>query len=266
MEGGLRTKGVFKGNDAGKVLVTIITVVFNRENYLERAILSVLDQNYENIEYIIIDGKSTDGTLDVIRKYDELIDFWISEPDNGMYFALNKGIELARGSLIGVCHSDDYLIDENVITHLVNTHLLIDADVYHGDMLITDNSENQVTRVISNSDRITQTHHSIVHPSTFIKKSVFDTIGKYNIIYKSASDYELMIRIKLNNYKFYHLGIVVFVMHIVDSNRVSKNCYSRLEAYHFHKELKTGNHNQYLMNYLKCILRSVIHRIQRIFD
>jgi glycosyltransferase involved in cell wall biosynthesis len=266
MEGGLRTKGIFKKDNPSTILVSIITVVFNRKTSIERAILSVLDQSYENIEYIIVDGNSTDGTLEIIKKYEDRIDYWISEPDKGMYHALNKGIDLANGDLIGLCHSDDYLFNEDVIEHVVNTHLKINADIYHGDVIISDERNNKIVRIISNSDYITQTHHSIVHPSTFIKRLVFSTIGYYNTTYRSAADYELMIRLKINNLKFHHLGIIVCGMNINNSNRVSVNCYSRLEAYHFHKELKTGNHNQYIFQYIKCILSSFIKRFKSLID
>jgi glycosyltransferase involved in cell wall biosynthesis len=99
--GGLRTKGLFKATSPAKPLITVITVVLNGERHLEQAIQSVIKQDYPHIEYVIIDGGSTDGTLDIIRKYEARIDYWVSEPDNGIYDAMNKGIALARGELSG---------------------------------------------------------------------------------------------------------------------------------------------------------------------
>ena len=96
-EGGLRTKGYFKKSYDDKPLISIITVVFNGERYLEQTIQSVIDQTYDNVEYIIIDGGSTDGTLDIIKKYEDKIDYWVSEKDNGIYDAMNKGIKVCYG-------------------------------------------------------------------------------------------------------------------------------------------------------------------------
>ena len=108
-QGGLRTRGIFKHSSNIKPLISVITVVLNGEKYLEEAILSVVKQTYDNVEYIIIDGGSTDKTIDIIRKYEHLIDYWISEKDNGLYNAMNKGIALSRGEFIGFVGSDDYL-------------------------------------------------------------------------------------------------------------------------------------------------------------
>ena len=107
-EGGLRTQCYFKNSLENKPLVTIITVVFNGEAYLEETIQSVINQTYDNVEYIIIDGGSTDGTLDIIKKYENQIDYWISEKDHGIYDAFNKGISLAQGTLVGIQNADDY--------------------------------------------------------------------------------------------------------------------------------------------------------------
>ena len=115
-EGGLRTKGYFKrsydeasalSDNSPLPLVTIITVVFNGEKYLQQTIQSVINQTYDNVEYVVIDGGSTDGTVDIIRKYEDKIDYWVSEPDQGIYDAMNKGIQLAGGEIVGLINSDD---------------------------------------------------------------------------------------------------------------------------------------------------------------
>lgn len=108
-EGGLRTKGYFKQSYSNKPLISIITVVYNGEKYLEETFQSVLKQTYDNVEYIIIDGGSTDGTLDIIRKYEDQIDYWVSEPDKGMYNALNKGFACSLGDYLGWINADDTL-------------------------------------------------------------------------------------------------------------------------------------------------------------
>ena len=126
-EGGLRTQGYFKTSLEGKPLITVVTVVFNGEQFLEETILSVMNQTYENIEYIIIDGGSTDGTLNIIKKYENSIDYWVSEYDRGIYDAMNKGIALSQGDFIGFLNADD-LYNLEVIEELSNALSLNDFD------------------------------------------------------------------------------------------------------------------------------------------
>lgn len=122
-EGGLRTKRYFKKNSDLKPLLTVITVVFNGEKYLEETILSVISQSCDNIEYVIIDGGSTDGTIDIIRKYEHAISYWISEKDHGIYDAMNKGIRLATGSYVHLLNAGDVYTHSNVFS----------ADMFMGD-------------------------------------------------------------------------------------------------------------------------------------
>ncbi len=105
--GGKRRRGDFKNNKKNEPLVSVITVVLNNQKYLTKSINSVLKQSYKNFELIIIDGGSTDGTLEILRKNNNKIDFWISEKDKGLYDAMNKGIRLSRGSIISILNSDD---------------------------------------------------------------------------------------------------------------------------------------------------------------
>lgn len=113
-EGGFRLKGVKAFEDVHPIKVTIVTAVYNGELYLEQTIKSVLDQTYDNIEYIIIDGDSTDDTLSIIKKYDEKIAYWISEPDAGIYDAWNKAISLTTGNWIAFVGADDILLPHTV--------------------------------------------------------------------------------------------------------------------------------------------------------
>ena len=107
-EGGLRIKNIIKKTQSNKPLVTIVTAVLNGEKYLEECILSLHAQKYENYEHIIIDGGSTDRTLEIIKKYEDKIDYWCSKKDKGIYDAFNKGMQLANGEYIGFLNSDDY--------------------------------------------------------------------------------------------------------------------------------------------------------------
>ena len=112
-EGGLRTKGYYKKSYEDKPLISIITVVYNGEKYLEETILSVINQTYDNVEYIIIDGGSTDGTIDIIKKYNDNIDYWVSEKDRNMYDGINKGLKIASGDIVASLNSDDFYADND---------------------------------------------------------------------------------------------------------------------------------------------------------
>lgn len=125
-EGGLRLKGYTKKQIEGSPLLTIVTVVYNGEQFLEETILSVINQNYDNVEYIIVDGGSTDNSIKIIEKYENYIDYWISEKDNGMYEALHKGFSLAKGSIYAWINSDDIYLPGafiNVVNAMKNHSL-----------------------------------------------------------------------------------------------------------------------------------------------
>ena len=113
--GGLRAQGYFKQSSEDKPLVTVVTVVYNNAETIEETIRSVLYQTYDNVEYIIIDGGSDDGTLEIIKSYNDSIDYWISEPDKGIYNAMNKGIPLARGQYINFLNADDHYLYSGVV-------------------------------------------------------------------------------------------------------------------------------------------------------
>lgn len=128
--GGLRTKGIKKQSLPGRPLVSVVTVVYNRAQELETTLASVVNQTYGQVEYIIVDGGSTDGTLDIIKKYEDRIDFWISEPDKGIYDAMNKAIDLATGEWINFMNSGDRFAAPDALTFFERP---FSADVVYGD-------------------------------------------------------------------------------------------------------------------------------------
>lgn len=192
-----------------KVLVSIITPCFNSEKTIAKTIESVLHQTYKNIEYIIIDGASTDDTLKIIQVYEPYFEGRVrvvSEKDNGIYDAMNKGIKLATGDLIGIVNSDDYYNLESVEI-MVNNMLDKKHQILYGfQRNLKDGKETKVCIY----------HHTflyqqmITHPTCFVTKSVYEEFGLYNCNYKSSADYEFMLRI-------YHEGKVEFrpVYHII---------------------------------------------------
>lgn len=186
MEGGLRTKGYKKHSWPDKPIITVIVVVFNRVDTLEDCILSVIRQRYDNVELIIIDGGSTDGTLDIIRNYDQYIDYWLSEKDDGIYFAMNKGIELGSGDWLYFLGSDDVMLDS---IHKVAKHLRSENTIYYGDVYLPESHAIAYNKFTPYK----LMKMNIPHQATFYPKVVFRKY-KYNLQYISAADYDLNIR------------------------------------------------------------------------
>jgi glycosyltransferase involved in cell wall biosynthesis len=136
-EGGLRTQGYFKQNYSHKPLITIITVVFNGAKFLEKTIQSVINQTYSNVEYIIIDGRSTDGTLDIILKYEHAINYWVSESDGGIYDAMNKATKHASGKFVNFLNAGDYFTNLHIL-EAVAKEFDADTTILYGNTIVTD--------------------------------------------------------------------------------------------------------------------------------
>lgn len=177
--------------------ISIITISYNSEETIEDTILSVISQSYENIEYIIVDGGSTDNTLNIIEKYKDRIHTFVTEPDKGIYDAMNKGIRLANGELIGILNSDDFYADKNVITNIaknINDHDSIYADLVYVDRIDTDKVIRYWKSGEYKKDAFLKGWMP-PHPTFFLKKNIYEKYGTYNLSLKSAADYELMLRV-----------------------------------------------------------------------
>ena len=178
--------------------VTIITVTYNSAQYLEECILSVQQQQYQNIEHIIIDGKSGDKTLSIIKKYQQGIARWISETDRGMYDAINKGLAMATGDIIGILNSDDVLDDTTVIGTIVDSFEKEKVDSVYGDLEYVQKEDlNKVLRIWKG--RPYKRSRFLIgwmpaHPTFYIKRSLLEKYGYYESHYFSAADYEFMAR------------------------------------------------------------------------
>lgn len=176
--------------------VTIITVCYNSDKTIERTIQSTLSQNYENIEYIVIDGNSSDHTLSVINKYKKKISKIISEPDKGMYDALNKGVRLGTGEIIGILHADDVFAKDNVISKVVKEFQKDDIDALFADCIYEDDKGKQIRYYKSPSDPLKGFKKGLqpAHTTFFCKKELFKKYGIYNLKYRIGSDYDLLLR------------------------------------------------------------------------
>ena len=180
-EGGLRTQGYFKKTSEEKPLITVITVVFNGEKHLENTILSVLNQTYQNIEYIIIDGGSSDETVNIIKKYEHAIDYWCSEKDNGIYDAMNKGIDLVAGEWINFMNSDDKYFGNSTI-EIISENISKYVSVIYGDAIISSGKYKKYVakKKFSRINLIIWSTRVVCHQAMFVRKKI---VPKYNTRY-----------------------------------------------------------------------------------
>ena len=179
--------------------ISIITVCYNSETTIRDTIKSVLAQEYSDIEYIIVDGGSSDGTLDIIRKYENRINTVKSEPDKGIYDAMNKGIHLATGDVIGILNSDDFFEYPSVISDVVDQFKSNPkSSLVFGDVVIVEPSNTQKIVRFYDSDKFRTWKLRFgwmpPHPASFFKCSAYEQVGNYSLDYKIASDYELFVR------------------------------------------------------------------------
>jgi glycosyltransferase involved in cell wall biosynthesis len=196
---------------------SIITVAYNSEKTIERTIKSVLSQSFKNFEYIIIDGGSKDKTNDIINQYKDKFEgrlTHISEPDKGIYDAMNKGIALSKGMLIGLLNSDDYYYD-NTLSMVYDVYTTTDSKtVITGELIFKSETGEQLLK--SSKERfLKKTKHyknGVRHPATFVPKAVYDELGLFNIDYKIAADAELMYRIYKAKYEFAFVNKPFLVM------------------------------------------------------
>jgi glycosyltransferase involved in cell wall biosynthesis len=177
--------------------VSIITVVLNDVKHIANSIESVLSQEYPNIEYIIIDGGSSDGTIEIINNYKDNVKIFISEPDKGIYEALNKGIILSNGDYVGILNSGDLYSNSKVVSNFMDKISKRNAEICFSDMVIVDEKTDIVLRYYMASyfkRCLFRTGWMPPHPTCFIKKSLFKEFGLYSTDYKIAGDFDLLVR------------------------------------------------------------------------
>ncbi len=209
--------------------ISIITVCYNCETTLENTIQSIAAQTYSNIEYVIIDGNSKDSTLLIIKKHEAHISNWVSEPDQGIYDAINKGIQFATGDIIGFLHSDDVLASNAIIAQIADEFKNPEIDGVYGDLEYVDKENTK--RVIRHwksepfQPKLLKQGWMPAHPTLFLRKEVYEKHGLFNLSYKIAADYDFMLRIlKDKTLKFSYLPKVITRMRVGGaSNRSLKN-------------------------------------------
>lgn len=198
----MRTKGDRTRFNSRKPVVTVVTVVLNGRDFLERTIQSVLGQTYKNIEYVLIDGGSTDGTTEIIRKYEDRLDYWLSEPDSGIYDAMNKGTKLASGEWIIFMNSGDLFYDNDVVSN-VFAEDRGPCDLIYGNVEV--NYGGRYTR-IQKALGIDELWKGMIcsHQSVFTRTCLVSTL-EFNRVNTISADFELIFRLKHDNRRFVYL-------------------------------------------------------------
>ncbi|MFA6247637.1 MAG: glycosyltransferase family 2 protein [Mucilaginibacter sp.] len=195
--------------------ISVITVSYNAQSTIEQCVQSVIGQDYPHIEYIIIDGNSSDGTISVLEKYKKYIHVFVSEPDKGIYDAMNKGIALASGDVIGILNADDFFADSHTLTVVLDAFKNNVTDIVYGnlDYVKPDGSTFRKWRSGPYKKGLFNLGWMPPHPTFYCRKEVFNRFGNYSLEYGTAADYELMLRfIHLNQLPVYYIARVLVKM------------------------------------------------------
>ncbi|WP_276485269.1 glycosyltransferase family 2 protein [Paraflavitalea pollutisoli] len=185
-------------------LVSIVTIVYNGEKYIEHTIKSVLGQTYQHIEYIIVDGGSKDNTLSIVRKYEDKIAVVISEPDKGISDAFNKGIRAATGNIIGIINADDWY-EPDAVKNIVEQGS--SYDVVFGNLQLW--KEGKKDFMIKGNLLFLEKEMSVNHPTVFVKSTCYQQFGTFDLSFRCAMDYDLMLRLKVNGCRFGYVDQVI---------------------------------------------------------
>ena len=243
-----------------QTLISIITVVYNGEKYIESTIKSLINQNYKNVEYIIIDGKSEDGTLKIINNYKDNINLLISEKDKGIYDAMNKGIKIAKGNIIGLLNCSDIYSSDKILNKVAYTFENNNVDIMYGDLKYIDNNDKITNRFWKSSlykENNFLKGWTPPPPTFFIKKSIYEKYGYFKIQYQVAADFELMLRF-LEFYKiknFYFPETLIYMRIGGASNKSFSSIISQnIEIYRILKSYKI-NKNYFIYFFNKTLFK-----------
>ena len=237
--------------------ISIITIVLNDKDNLEKTILSIIKQfnNIFDIEYIIIDGGSTDGTIEIIKKYEDKIHYWHSKKDSGISDAFNQGIKKVSGDVIGLVNSGDFLEDNTLET--IHNNLKKDIDILYGNVQYW-NKDKKDYIFNANHNYLTK-FMSINHPAVFVKKDVYDKYGLFDNKYKIAMDYEIMLRFFINNVKFKYIPKVLSNMQLGGVSDINwKKAYK--ESFEIRKT-HLGSSIELYFNYIFQVIKRYISNV-----
>lgn len=234
--------------------VSIITVVYNGAQDIENTILSVINQTYDNIEYIIIDGNSNDGTLGIIQKYKNRISKIISEPDNGIYDAMNKGISISTGDWIHFRNCGDYFASTTILSEIFDTkNDYSSIDIIHGNSICWDKFCYFLDEppIIKNP----QTKGMpVFHPSTFIKSDLHKNL-LFDLKYKLAADHDFFVKCCKNNRKFHYIPLNISIFNIGEGASIQGEYISLKEHFYIHGGNINSFRQRFFLECRTCILK-----------
>lgn len=205
-------------------MLSIITINYNNKSGLEKTIQSVIDQTFSNVEYIVIDGGSSDGSTDVINQYKDKIQYWVSEPDSGVYHAQNKGIRVANGQYVLFLNSGDVLADDTVLDAVFQQN--IQEDIVYGNLIFDYGKGHTEVKEYPENLRFSYfiDNGHLPHPAAFIKRNLFDVIGLYNEHYKISSDWEFFLKaVFLYNATYARVNVAVSIFNVEGLSSRSEN-------------------------------------------
>jgi glycosyltransferase involved in cell wall biosynthesis len=234
--------------------ISIITVSFNAQASISRCIESVIGQTFKNYEYIIIDGASTDNTVEIVKKYATNISVLVSEPDKGIYDAINKGIMLAKGDVIGVLNSDDYFADTNVLNLIADAFIKKNAEIVYADLDYVNPDGGIIRKWRSGEYEAGKFNWGWMppHPTFYCKRNLFEKYGFYSLEYGTAADYELMLRF-IHRYKIDPFYIKKVMVKMKIGGASNKNFGNRVKGLLF--DFKAMRRNGILLPALTIILK-----------
>lgn len=180
--------------------ISIIMVTYNAEKTIENSLLSLIKQDYKEKEIILIDGASTDRTMEIVKKYRDKITYLVSEPDNGIYFAMNKGISVAMGDFISFLSSGDFYVNNHVISETVKK-ILPETEVYFGNLFLQIDKKWRKWKSDKSLEKL-YSRCSVGSPSSFVRKHIFEKFGSFDERYRCSGDYEFWLRLYTNHVKF----------------------------------------------------------------
>lgn len=240
--------------------ISLITVVFNAENTIKRCIESIISQKFPNVEYIVIDGASTDKTVDIIQQYSQNIHHFVSEPDKGIYDAMNKGIKMATGDVVGTLNADDFFAHDNALSLIASSFQNNNSDTVYADLDYVDENDKIIRKWRSGNynRRNFQFGWMPPHPTFYCKRIFFEKLGYYSLDYGTAADYELMLRF-LYVHKLSAIPIRNAIVKMKTGGKSNNSFLSRVKG--MKADLKAMQKNKILLPVLTLVakpLRKVI--------
>ncbi|WP_294629425.1 glycosyltransferase family 2 protein [uncultured Bacteroides sp.] len=237
-------------------IISVITICYNAIANIEETMLSVLNQQYDKVEYIVIDGGSKDGTLDIIKKYTNRLAYWTSEPDQGIYDAMNKGIAKATGEWINFMNAGDIFIDEEVLNRSFANSYKDDVDILYGDVVYQYKFGKRLVKA-GNIEQI-MNHMVFSHQSTFVRRILIQK--GFDIKWKLAADYNLLLGYYWEGRKYKHIDVAIAIVEMDDGATYNNYSKSRKEVLRIHEKFNYSFFKRYKL-YFVDVFRFYISRI-----